>query len=125
MVSFDQRRETCWQQISTLQSLRIFLANELRCNQLPEAQSALVHVSKFGVIPKKHQPGKWRLIVDLLSPDGVNVNDFIDPTLYSASVEDAAVFVFKAGCEAILATRWISKQRTASGRSALVGHAMV
>ena len=24
-----------------------------------------LHISRFGVIPKKHQPGKWRLILDL------------------------------------------------------------
>ena len=34
-----------------------YLSDELSCNRLAEAPSALVHVSKFGVIPKKHQPG--------------------------------------------------------------------
>ena len=46
-------------------------------NRLVEIPSALVHALKFGVIPKKHQPGKWRLIVDLSSPDGASVNDFL------------------------------------------------
>ena len=36
-----------------------------------------LHVSRFGVIPKKHQPGKWRLILDLSSPLGHSVNDGI------------------------------------------------
>ena len=36
-----------------------------------------LHISRFGVIPKKHQPGKWRLILDLSSSDGHNVNDAI------------------------------------------------
>ena len=36
-----------------------------------------LHISRFGVIPKKYQPGKWRLILDLSSPDGHNVNDGI------------------------------------------------
>ena len=36
-----------------------------------------LHISRFGVIPKKHQPGKWRLILDLSSPDGHSVNDGI------------------------------------------------
>ena len=35
------------------------------------------HVSRFGVIAKKHQPGKWRLILDLSSPLGHSVNDGI------------------------------------------------
>lgn len=29
-----------------------------------------IHISRFGVIPKKSQPGKWRLIVDLSFPEG-------------------------------------------------------
>ena len=36
-----------------------------------------LHISRFGVIPKKHQPGKWRLILDLSSPDGHSVNNGI------------------------------------------------
>lgn len=36
-----------------------------------------VHTSRIGVIPKKHQPGKFRLIVDLSSPRGKSVNDRI------------------------------------------------
>ena len=31
-------------------------------------------ISPFGVIPKSNQPGKWRLIVDLSSPDGIETN---------------------------------------------------
>ena len=31
---------------------------------------SVLHVSRFGVIPKRHQPGKWRLILDLSSPVG-------------------------------------------------------
>ena len=40
-----------------------------------------LQVSSFGVIPKKGQPGKWRLIVDLSSPHGCSINDGIDPAL--------------------------------------------
>ena len=36
-----------------------------------------LHISRFGVIPKKHQLGKWRLILDLSSPDGHSVNNGI------------------------------------------------
>ena len=44
-----------------------------------------LHVSRFGVILKKHQPGKWRLILDLSSPLGHSVNDDIlrNPFLFS------------------------------------------
>ena len=33
------------------------------------------HVSPIGIIPKKNRPGKWRLIVDLSSPEGASIND--------------------------------------------------
>ena len=36
-----------------------------------------LHISSFGVLPKRGQPGKWRLIVDLSSPHGSSVNDGI------------------------------------------------
>ena len=42
-----------------------------------------VHLNRFGVIPKLHQPGKWRLIVDLSHPEGRSVNDWIDSSLTS------------------------------------------
>lgn len=42
-----------------------------------------VHINRFGVIPKSHQPGKWRLIVDLSHPDGKSVNDSISSELCS------------------------------------------
>ena len=35
-------------------------------------------MSRFGVISKPHQPGKWRLITDLSSPKGASVNDGIN-----------------------------------------------
>ena len=44
-----------------------------------------VQVSPFGVIPKSHSPGKWRLIVDLSSPSGSSVNDGICPEMCSLS----------------------------------------
>ena len=40
-------------------------------------------LSPFGVIPKTSQPGKWRLILNLSSPDGGSVNEGIEPDLCS------------------------------------------
>ena len=74
--------------------------------EVPPSEASVIHISRFRVIPKKHQPGRWRLIVDLSSPINQSVNDFIDPSLCSlsyASVENAAAFVFKAGWGALLA----------------------
>ena len=59
-----------------------YLANEVSLLRVagPFASPPLpnLHVSGFGVIPKKGQPGKWRLIVDLSSPSGHIVNDGIN-----------------------------------------------
>jgi len=51
------------------------------------------HVSQFGIIEKPHQPGKYRLIVDLSHPEKSSVNDGIDAeicTLQYVSVDRAA-----------------------------------
>jgi len=45
--------------------------------------TSVVHLNRIGVIPKKQQPGKWRLITDLSYPDNASVNNAIDPTLCS------------------------------------------
>ena len=42
----------------------------------------IVQCSPMGLVPKGSS-GKWRLIVDLSSPEGSSVNDSIDPTLCS------------------------------------------
>lgn len=65
-----------------------------------------IHVSRFGVIPKRHQPGKWRLILDLSSPEGKSINDGIDKewsSLQYESVDDAARILMGLGRGAMLA----------------------
>ena len=65
-----------------------------------------VQVSPFGVIPKSHQPGKWRLIVDLSSPEGGSVNDCIDRSLCSLSyvtVDELADVILQVGHKTLLA----------------------
>ena len=61
----------------------------------PPPMASNIQVSPFGVIPKPHQPGKWRLILDLSSPHGRSVNDGIDPQLCSLSyarLDDAVLY---------------------------------
>ena len=52
-----------------------YLANEVARSRVagpfPLIPLPNLHVSSFGVIPKKGQPAKWRLIVDLSSPGGL------------------------------------------------------
>lgn len=65
-----------------------------------------LHISRFGVIPKRGRPGKWRLIVDLSHPAGYSVNDGIngdDFTLSYARVEDAIDFIMQEGRGTLLA----------------------
>ena len=64
------------------------------------------HVSRLSVIPKPHQPGKWRLITDLSSPKGDSVNDGVCPSLCSvscASVDDAVRCIMRLGRGSLLA----------------------
>ena len=59
-----------------------------------------VHINRFGVIPKGHNTGKWRLITDLSFPSGHSVNDGIDKTLSSLayiSVDDIAAAAARLG----------------------------
>ena len=58
-----------------------------------------IHVSPFGVIPKK-APGKWRLIIDLSHPAGHSVNDGIDEGIASlpyVSVDHLAETILALG----------------------------
>ncbi len=67
---------------------------------LPADIVKLVHTSRFGVIPKRHQVGKWRLILDLSYPEHASVNDAISKSLCSlqyASIDDAARIVSELG----------------------------
>ena len=65
-----------------------------------------LHINRFGVIPKGHQTGKWRLITDLSYPAGASVNDGIDPTICSLSyttIDDIAHLLSQYGPGALLA----------------------
>ena len=51
----------------------------------PLASAPKVHINRIGAIPKKHQPGKWRMITDMSYPEGQSVNDSIDADCCSMS----------------------------------------
>ena len=70
------------------------------------AISSLLHINRFGVIPKGHNTGKWRLITDLSHPAGKSVNDGIDPEFCSLSyisVDHAARVISRLGRGSLLA----------------------
>ena len=65
-----------------------------------------IHLSRFGVIPKGHTPGKWRLITDLSYPPGLSVNDGIDGSFCSLkylSVDFIAKIVSSLGQGSLMA----------------------
>ena len=64
-----------------------------------------IHTSRFGVIPKG-STGRWRLIVDMSSPEGGSVNDGIPEELCSLSyvgIKDAARAILDRGRGAMMA----------------------
>ena len=66
---------------------------------LPPFLAATVHLSPLGLVPKPHSD-KWRLIVNLSSPEGYSVNDGICPDLTSvvyASVDNAVEIIRHLG----------------------------
>ena len=64
-----------------------YLENECKLGRVLDLGEAHppcpLHISRFGVIPKKSQPGKWRLILDMSFPEGASVNDGISPSYCS------------------------------------------
>lgn len=52
-----------------------------------------LHISRFGVIPKSNQPGKWRLILDLSAPAGHSVNDGIPKPPFSIQYVTVDAFI--------------------------------
>ena len=65
-----------------------------------------LHINRFGVVPKGHNTGKWRLITDMSFPSGKSVNDGIDATFCSMSyttVDDVAFLAAVLGKGSLLA----------------------
>ena len=86
-----------------------YLATELQAGsivEVPPSYTNLVQISCFGVIPKPNQLGKWRLILDLSSPNGSSVNDGIAAELCSVlyiSVDTAVDHILQLGSSTELA----------------------
>ena len=65
-----------------------------------------LQINRFGVIPKGHNTGKWRLITDLSFPREHSVNDGIDPSLCSlcyTTIDEVASLVTQLGTGSLLA----------------------
>ncbi len=71
----------------------------------PLSSALKAHNNRFGVISKKYQPGKWRLITDLSFPDGGSVNDGINPdhcSMAYTTVDQLAARAMALGNESLL-----------------------
>ena len=82
----------------------VHIAEEIEKGRLmgpiPEHLIPPCHCSPIGLIPKPHQPGRRRLIVDLSSPKVHRVNNAISPQvphMHYASVLDAAELIRRLG----------------------------
>ena len=67
---------------------------------LHDHMTQMVHVSPIGLVPKSHQPNKFRMIVDLSHPTGGSVNEGILPALCSlrySSVDEAVDIIRQLG----------------------------
>ena len=65
-----------------------------------------LHTSHFGMIPKKHQLGKWRITLNFSSPPGGSVNDSVQREPFSVqymSVDDVIDGIMDFGRGALMA----------------------
>ena len=115
-IGFDYTNHICKKARQNMASardhpevIREYLAKE--CSEgkvigpLDPACFPMVHTSRIGVIPKGNT-GRWRLIVDLSSPEGGSVNDGIDESFCSlsyVSIDDAVQAIRKKGRGSLLA----------------------
>ena len=105
--SSSLRRAPCINLLSAFQNPQVvsqYLEEEKELGRiigpLEPVLAQKVHTSPFGIIPKRHSPGKWRLILDLSNPAGSSINDGIHPELCSLSyisVDDVARVVALLG----------------------------
>lgn len=71
-----------------------------------ESSASTTRRNPIGIIPKPHQPGRYRLIVDLSAPRGASINDGIPAELSSLAyitVDQAARLVARSGRGALMA----------------------
>ena len=74
-----------------------YLTNEVSSGRVagpfPVPPLPSLHISRFGVIPKNNQPGKWHLILDLPSPEGQSINDSIPKLTFTVQYVSVDAFI--------------------------------
>ena len=85
-----------------------YIAEEVATGRLelvPPSSAAIVHWNPIGLIPKPHQPNRFRLIVDFSAPQGFSINDDISSALCSleyVSVDKAVELIARCGRGALM-----------------------
>ena len=81
-----------------------YLSNEIQAGRVfgptKTPPFPYLHISRFGVIPKKNKPNSWHLILDLSFPFDHSVNDGIFKSEFPVSyskVDDAIRLIVKTG----------------------------
>ena len=103
-VGFETPSVSLWSSSSNMRSafdhpsvIDAYLENEVSCGRVAGPFSSPpftdLHISRFGVVPKSNQPGKWRLILDLSSPVGHSVNDGIPKSPFSIQYVTVDAFI--------------------------------
>ena len=103
-VGFETLSVSLWSSSSNMRSafdhpsvIDAYLENEVSCGRVAGPFSSPpftdLHISRFGVVPKSNQPGKWRLILDLSSPVGHSVNDGIPKSPFSIQYVTVDAFI--------------------------------
>ena len=73
-IGFDKAKNNIQSASQYLSVVEDYLQNQIALGRVigPVSLSRVpsIQINHFGVIPKNHQPGKWRLIVDLSDPAG-------------------------------------------------------
>ena len=112
-IGFNRRQFICSAggnlHVDQLKVVSEYLLREVALGRMWKVPLAVlpsgVHISPLGVIPEKNKPGKWRMIVDLSSPQGASVNDDIDfevSSLSYTSLDHLAALVVSEGRGAFL-----------------------
>ena len=109
MVKLQPARVNMFSTAEQPEVVEKYLLEELSANRIVRVNGLdtdLIHCSQFGVILKRNRPNKWRLIVDLSSPEGHSMNDGISKDLSSlsyVSVEDVVTGIIQRGRGTLLA----------------------
>ena len=96
--------------LSHPQIVEDYLKEEVRLGRVVGPLSPSIQtncqINRFGVMPKRHQPNNWRLIVDLSFPKDHSINNGIPKHLCSLkyiSIDDAVQEILSQGRGAMLA----------------------